>query len=102
MASKFKFPDSKARSPNKPAVFCTAERVLKIYNQEHEKPAVKISKKVREWFFKTAHEKGWSGIHFIPEVQSQHGAGCMLWVEQDQSNIQVTAAVLVLASGSAE
>ena len=43
----FKFPKSKDRSPNQPAVFCTAQRVLDLYNQRHEKPAQRISKKVR-------------------------------------------------------
>ncbi len=101
MAGKrFKFPDSKARSANDPATFCTAERVLNLYNQDNDKPAKRISKKVREWFFAMAHEKGWSGVHFIPEVQSQHGAGCMLWVEQDRTMIKITKAVLVLVSGS--
>jgi hypothetical protein len=102
MANKFKFPDAKSRSANKPAVFCTAERVLNLYNQENDEEAQRISKKVREWFFEEAHTKGWNGVHFIPEVQSQHGAGCMLWVAQDRTNIKVTKAVLVLASGSDE
>ena len=100
--SKFKFPNSKARSPEKPAVFCTADRVLSLYNQDNNKPAKRISKKVREWFFNKAHLRGWSGVHFVPEVQSQHGAGCMLWVIQDRKNIKITKAVLVLVSGTEE
>lgn len=102
MAAKFKFPNAKSRSPDKPAVFCPAERVLNLYNQENEKPAQRISKTVRTWFFDKANEHGWNGVHFIPEVQSQHGAGCMLWVTQNRSNMKVTKAVLVLESGSDE
>lgn len=98
MATKFKFPDPKACSVNKPAVFCNAERVLNLFNQEHEKPAQRISKRVREWFFEEAHGAGWNGVHFVPEVQSQHGAGCMLWVAQDRKNIKVTKTVLVLVN----
>lgn len=97
---KFKFPDSNDASSNKPAVFCTAERVINLYNQEHDAPAHRISKKVRAWFFAAAQGKGWTGVHFIPEVQSMHGAGCMLWVAQDRTNITITKTVLVLVSGS--
>ena len=96
----YKFPKSKDRSPNEPAVFCTAERVLNLYNQANEQPAKKISKKVREWTFDQAHNEGWSGVHFVPEVQSKHGAGCMLWVEQDRANVQIDKAVLVLVNGT--
>lgn len=98
----YKFPDAKARSPSEPAVFCTAGRVLNLHNQANEKQAQRISKKVREWFFEEAHTNGWNGVHFVPEVQSRHGAGCMLWVEQDRKKIKVTKTVLVLVSGNEE
>jgi hypothetical protein len=98
----FKFPKAKDRSPNEPAVFCTAERVLNLYNQEHEQQAKRISKKVRDWTFNEAHQEGWSGVHFVPEVQSKHGAGCMLWVAQDHAHVQIDEAVLVLVSGTNE
>lgn len=98
----FKFPKAKDRSPNEPAVFCTAERVLNLFNQAHQKPAQKISKKVREWMFDEAHQEGWSGVHFVPEVQSKHGAGCMLWVEQNRANVKINKAVLVLVNGTEE
>jgi len=99
---KFKFPDSKARSANKPAVLCPADRVLKLYNQAHALPAQRIAKKVRDWFFSEAHAKGWNGVHFIPEVQSQHGAGCLLWIEQIRVNIKITKTMLVLSSTAKE
>ena len=98
----FKFPKSKDRSPNEPAVFCTAERVLDLFNQEHEKRALRISKKVRNWMFDEAHKEGWSGVHFIPEVQSKHGAGCMLWVEQNRADVKINKAVLILVNGAEE
>ena len=98
----FKFPKAKDRSQNEPAVFCTAERVLNLYNQAHKKEALRISKKVREWFFDEAHQEGWNGVHFVPEVQSKHGAGCMLWVEQNRANVKIDKAVLVLVNGAEE
>lgn len=76
---RIKFPDPKERSENKPVVLCPAERVLALYNQDTGKNAKRISKNVREWFFKYAHQEGWDGVHFVPEVQSQHGAGCVMW-----------------------
>ena len=101
MATKFKFPDPNGCSANKPAVFCTAERVINLFNQAHPGvDAKKISKKVRAYMFEEAHKQGWTGVHFIPEVQSNHGAGCMLWVEQQRVNIKVTKAVLVLVNGT--
>jgi hypothetical protein len=99
---RFKFPDATSRSINKPAVFCKADRVLNLYNQENEKPAQRISRRVREWFFEEARKRAREGVHFIPEVQSQHGAGCMLWVAQDRANIKITKAMLVLVSTSEE
>lgn len=73
-----KFPKSAERSPAKPAAICPAERVLKLYNEANNAEAVRISKKVREWFEVEAHEDGWDVVGFVPEVQSQHGAGAVL------------------------
>ena len=76
---KSKFPKSNERSPAKPAAICPAERVLKLFNDEHpQKPAVRISKTVRTWFEGKAHADGWDVVGFVPEVQSNHGAGAML------------------------
>jgi len=80
MAPRFQFPDSQTRSPKSTTVLCPAARVLALYNQDSGDVAQRISKKVREWFFNAAHQNGWHGVHFVPEVQSQHGAGCVMWV----------------------
>ncbi|GAB2793794.1 hypothetical protein [Dyella kyungheensis] len=74
----YKFPKSSERSAAKPVVLCPADRVLNLYNQESGDEAKKISKKVRTWFTQEAIEEGWDAVAFLPEVQSQHGAGCIL------------------------
>ncbi|OGA56044.1 MAG: hypothetical protein A3F74_19435 [Betaproteobacteria bacterium RIFCSPLOWO2_12_FULL_62_58] len=58
----------------------------------------RIAKKVRGWFAAEAIKKGWAGIHFLPEIQSAHGAGCVLWLPPQQINVKinVTKQTLVL------
>jgi hypothetical protein len=77
-AGKMKFPNPNERSIDSPAVFCPAARVLGLVNQSTGGDAKRISKNVREEFTKQAHEKGWDIVGFLPEVQSEHGAGCLL------------------------
>lgn len=96
MAKKFKFPDPNDYPPKSPAVLCPADRVLNLYNQANQAEAKRISKKVREWFYDESHQKGWKGIHFMPEVQSQHGAGCLLWSEQKTVPAGVDAVTFTL------
>lgn len=74
----YKFPKANERSEAKPAVLCSSDRVLKLYEQETGKEAKRISKSVRNWFTDKALADGWDAVGFLPEVQSQHGAGCVL------------------------
>lgn len=80
MARPFKFPDPNDYPLKSPAVLCPADRVINLYNQANGLQAQRISQSVREWFYSSAHHAGWGGAHFLPEVQSNHGAGCILWV----------------------
>lgn len=103
MARKFKFPDPKDYPAKTPAVSCPADRVLNLYNQAHEKEAKRITKKVKDWTAQQAHDQGWDGIHFLPEVQSQHGAGCMLWQAHNKTEIrtvEINRTTLVLSDES--
>jgi len=94
----FKFPRPEDYKAAEPAVFCPADRVLALFNQDSSDNAARIAKKVRKWFRKQAHDAGWAGIHFLPEVQSNHGAGCVLWRPPHQINLHVvvTKQTLVL------
>jgi len=89
---KLKFPEPKDYRSSHPAILCPAERVLGLYNQDQnpEKPARKIAQKVRRWFFIEAKKYGWAGVHFLPEVQSNHGAGCVLWRPPEKISVQIT------------
>jgi hypothetical protein len=100
--AKIKFPNTKSCKAENPAVLCTAERLLGLYNQDSGDTAKRISKKVRVWFKKQALDKGWAGVRFIPEIQSAHGAGCVLWLPPQQVNIsiKITNNMYVLKSQS--
>ena len=100
MARKFVFPNPANCKPKDPAVLCPAERVIAIYNQDSGETAQRISKNVRVWFAAKAIEKGWAGVHFLPEVQSAHGSGCVLWLppQQINVNVNVTNKTLVLVA----
>jgi hypothetical protein len=97
-----KFPTATSRSYDKPAVLCTAYRVLGLYNQSNAKPAKRISKKVREWFSDEAEKHGWHGVAFLPEAQSQHGAGCILWVRQHHPRKIPAESLLLLGNSGVE
>ena len=95
---RFKFPTPKTVKLKDGAVLCTAERILALYNQDSGDSGRRISKKVRKWFASQVKTKGWAGCHFLPEVQSGHGAGCVLFVPPRKVNvtINVTETTLVL------
>jgi hypothetical protein len=103
MARHLKFPTPADCKPVDPAVLCPAERVLGLYTQGSGKAAQRISKSVRKWFSAEAKSKGWAGVHFLPDVQSSHGAGCVLW--RPPSTVNVTIQItnqLVLAHQTGE
>jgi hypothetical protein len=82
------------------AAFCTAERVVGLYNQEHGTNRQRITQSIKSWFGQEAMSNGWAGGHFIPEVQSGHGAGCVLFVppRQVNVNVRVTEKTLVIVA----
>lgn len=99
---KYKFPDPNDYPAKSPAVLCPAGRVLALYNQETGGDAKRISKKVKQWTSTQAQEIGWQGIHFLPEVQSQHGAGCILWNGNKNSAEQIAGGYVLLADATEE
>lgn len=78
MSNKLKFPDPKDYPAKDPVILCPADRAIGLYNQETNSHAVKIAKKLKIWFIQEAKQKGWIDCRFVPEVQSKHGAGCIL------------------------
>lgn len=60
----------------------------------------RITKPVEQWFTSEVPKHGWAGSNFLPEVQSGHGAGCVLFVPPSQVNVnvQVTNKTLILVA----
>lgn len=102
MAAKIKFPIPSACKPADQAVLCPADRVLGLRNQDSSDNAKRIAKKVRIWFIKEAIKKGWAGVRFLKDIQSNHGTGCVLWLPPQRIDIQVrvTQNTLVLMGDS--
>lgn len=103
---KFKFPTPASCKLKDRAVLCTAERILALYNQFTAKNAKRISKNVKKWFAQEAQKMGWAGGHFLPEVQSGHGAGCVLFIAPPKVNVSIkvkkTTLVLQAEKGDEE
>jgi hypothetical protein len=59
---------------------------------------------VKKWFAEQAPQHGWAGCHFLPEVTSGHGAGCVLFVPPQTVNVTiiVKATTLVLEAETGE
>jgi hypothetical protein len=75
-----KLPDPSERSEKEPAVLCSSERILNLYNNYNKsKPAQRVSKDVRGWFTRTAQEEGWDAAFFLKDVETKHSAGCVLY-----------------------
>ncbi len=101
--AKVKYPTPDTCKLKERSVLCTAERVLKLYNQETGEDAKRIAKTVKKWFLAQLPQHGWSGGIFLPEVQTGHGAGCVLFIRPQQINLSVkvsnTTLVLHAESG---
>ena len=97
---KLKFPTPASCKLKHGAVLCTAERVIGLYNQENDEERQRITDSIKKWFTAEAEKHGWAGGHFLPEVQSGHGAGCILFVPPQQINVtvNVTRKTLVLVA----
>lgn len=75
---KLKFPNPSDYAAKTPLILCPAERVIGLYNQATGKKSKRIAKNMKQWFADEAKKEGWTGCHFVPEVQSKHGAGATL------------------------
>jgi hypothetical protein len=71
--------------------------MLSLYNEANpHDQKVRVSKAVRVWFRSQAITVGWSAVEFVLDVETDHSAGCMLWVRQNHTNLKLKAAFLVL------
>jgi hypothetical protein len=79
MPRGLKFPVAAERSEKAPAALCKNERVVALYNQAHNMDAQRIAKNMRKWFVETAKENGWDSAVFLPDVETRHSCGCVLY-----------------------
>jgi hypothetical protein len=95
---KFKFPTPDNAKLKDHAVFCTSERIVALYNQAHDADRQRITGTIKSWFSEEARKAGWAGGHFLPEIQTGHSAGCVLFTPPNQVNvnIRVTEKTLIL------
>src|SRR6266478_5647450 len=98
----YKFPKPTDCKVSDKALICPAQRVIALYNQDSGRVAKRIAKRVQRWFRDQAQEKGWAGCYFLKEVQSSHGAGCILWRRSDKVGnlVKVTESMLILSKWS--
>jgi len=100
MGKPMKFPHPADCAPKEPAVFCTATRIRKLYNQNSGDTveAKSISQKVRSWFLAEAEKQGWAGVHFLSDFQTKISAGCLLWLPPQKVDVEikVTRETLIL------
>jgi hypothetical protein len=100
----YKFPTPATCKLKDRAVLCTAERMLALYNQSTGKDAKRIGKTVKKWFVGEAKKHNWAGGYFLPEIQTKHSAGCVLFIppQQVNVNVKVSKTTLVLQAESGD
>lgn len=84
-----KLPDPSERSEKEPAVLCSSERVLALYNSANSPIAQRVSQTVRKWFIETADQEGWDAALFIKDVETRHSAGCLLYKKPKNTLVNV-------------
>lgn len=60
------------------ASICSADRLLTLYNKQHNKNQQRLTSVVKVWFKNAAHQAGWSGVEFLEDIQTGQITGCML------------------------
>jgi len=94
---KIKFPSPADYAAKYPVVLCPADRVIGLYEQATGKKAMRIAKNLKAWFAVEAKQKGWAGCRFVPQVQSEHGAGAIL-LNPLSTKIEVRQIIIQLAN----
>ncbi|ELV8553732.1 hypothetical protein QNE49_001366 [Vibrio fluvialis] len=77
--AKYVFPNPRNAKLKDNAVFCSNERIINLYNQEHSLERVRMTPTIKSWFAKEAKQKGWAGGNFVRDCQTEHSAGCVLF-----------------------
>lgn len=72
------FPAPVNTKSNPKAFFCSANRLLTLYNKRQGKNQKRLTNVVKNWFKDAAHQAGWSKVEFLADIQTGHITGCML------------------------
>lgn len=104
LGRKFTFPTPGKAKLKDRAVFCTSQRIIALYNQAHGEERQKMTVVIKKWFAAQARQSGWAGGHFLPEIQTGHTAGCVLFTPPTAINVtvEVTKETLVLRAEDPE
>lgn len=75
---KFAFPTPSNVCSKEPAFFCSADRILALYNRRYGCAQQRVTSPVRDWFEREARQAGWAQVMFLADVQASRSAGYML------------------------
>lgn len=75
---RYAFPTPVNTKSDPKAFFCSADRLLTLYNKQHNKNQKRLTNVVKDWFKDAAHQTGWSKVEFLADIQTGHTTGCML------------------------
>ena len=75
---KFAFPVPGNVNSKEQAFFCSADRVLALYNKRHGGAQKRVTNIVRDWFEQEARQAGWAQAMFLADIQASRSAGYML------------------------
>ena len=78
MARQLKFPVAAERSEKAPAALCRNERVVALYNQDHNTSAKRIAKNMRKWFVDTAKKNGCDSAVSFPTLNGSFVRMCLI------------------------
>lgn len=85
----FTFPTPDKAKLKDHSVFCTSDRIIALYNQAHGTDRKRMTDTIKSWFAHEAQSNGWAGGHFLPEIQTGHNAGCVLFTPPNEVNVNV-------------
>lgn len=95
-----KFPDPKHCALKDMVVFCSSERIIKLYNESNRtgRQYLRLVEKVQLWFTAEAARHGWAGSKFLPSAESRTTvAGCVLRAP-DPTSIHLHVEEIILRS----
>lgn len=85
----FKFPTPEKVKVSDRTVSCTSDYIINLYNQAHGTERVRMTDTIKSWFIAESQGSGWAGCHFLPDFQTGHSGGCVLFTPPREVNVNV-------------